>query len=193
MVTDMLDWTIARSGSKMPSTILLPAWSSWAPPHAGSHVADAARVKALKAIARATFKKAPEKLTKALSAHSAELQDLSDSFERTTIFTQHVIEICTYFETKTTMFAGEEVCPRCVPVGREEWDSISELTGDSQVVPRDMAVLHYMNERREPIAREHTKMAKFSSVQDDLYLSVCERLKDMGADGLDMQRARQGP
>lgn len=79
-------------------------------PHAGSHVADAARIKALKAIAAATFKKTPEKLMTALSAHSTELQDLSDSFERTTIFTQHVIEICTYFESKTTKFAGQEVC-----------------------------------------------------------------------------------
>jgi hypothetical protein len=80
-------------------------------PHAGSHVADAARIKTLKAIAAATFKKPPEKLVKALSAHSTELQDLSDNFERTTIFTQHLIEICTYYETKTTKFAGEEVCP----------------------------------------------------------------------------------
>jgi hypothetical protein len=56
----------------------------------------------LKAIAAATFKKPPEKLIKALSAHSTELQDLSDNFERTTVFTQHVIEICTYYETKTT-------------------------------------------------------------------------------------------
>lgn len=77
-------------------------------PHAGSHVTDAARVKMLKALARATFKKAPENLIRALSAHSNELQDLSASFERTTIFTQHMIEICTYFETKTTKFVGEE-------------------------------------------------------------------------------------
>ncbi len=79
-------------------------------PHAGSHVTDAARTKLLKAIARATFKKAPEKLISALSAHSSELQDLSDSFENTTIFTQHVIEICTYYESMTQKFAGEEVC-----------------------------------------------------------------------------------
>lgn len=81
-------------------------------PHAGSHVADAVRIKLLKAIARATFKKPPEKLITALSAHSPELQDLSDSFENTTIFTQHVIEICTYYETMTQKFAGEEV--RCL-------------------------------------------------------------------------------
>ncbi|KAK4095782.1 hypothetical protein N658DRAFT_490443, partial [Parathielavia hyrcaniae] len=104
----------------------------------------------LKAIAAATFKKAPEKLMKALSAHSTELQDLSDGFERTTLFTQHLIEICTYFETKTTKFAGEE-----------------------------------------PIAKEHAKMAKFPSAQDDLYQSICERLRDMGNDGLAMHRARQ--
>ena len=78
-------------------------------PHAGSHIADALRVKVLKAIAGATFKKAPQKLLKALSAYSNELQDLSNSFEKTTIFTQHVIEICTYYETRTTKLAGEEV------------------------------------------------------------------------------------
>jgi triacylglycerol esterase/lipase EstA (alpha/beta hydrolase family) len=78
-------------------------------PHAGSHVADALRAKVLKAIAGATFKKAPENLIKALSAHSNDLQDLSTSFERTTLFTQHLIEICTYYETKTTKYAGEEV------------------------------------------------------------------------------------
>jgi hypothetical protein len=56
-----------------------------------------------------------------------------------------------------------------------------------------MAILHYMNERQEPIAKEHRKMAKFPDFCDDLYRSVCERLKDMGADGLETQRARQGP
>ncbi|KAI9150045.1 SERAC1 protein [Paramyrothecium foliicola] len=136
-------------------------------PHAGSHVADTARVKMLKALARATFKKAPENLVRALSAHSNELQDLSSSFERTTIFTQHVIEICTYYETKTTKFAGEEV------------------------VPQAMTKLHYLNEREEGIAKEHTKMAKFPHAQDDTYQSVAQRLKDMGADGLNAQRARQ--
>ena len=78
-------------------------------PHAGSHVADAARTKVLKAIARATFKKPPEKLVTALSAHSSELYDLSQSFENTTTLTQGIIEICTYFETKTQKFAGGEV------------------------------------------------------------------------------------
>jgi len=77
-------------------------------PHAGSHVADLNRVRVLKAIAGATFKKPPEKLINALSAYSGELQDLSASFERTTIFTQHLIEICTYYETKTTRFTGKE-------------------------------------------------------------------------------------
>ncbi|CCF35507.1 SERAC1 [Colletotrichum higginsianum] len=132
-------------------------------PHAGSHVTDAARVKMLKALARATFKKAPENLIRALSAHSNELQDLSASFERTTIFTQHMIEICTYFETKTTKF----------------------------VVPRAMTSLHYLNEREEGIAKEHTKMAKFSDAQDDMYQSIRQRLADMGTDGLNAKTARQ--
>ncbi|TID01835.1 Protein SERAC1 [Colletotrichum higginsianum] len=136
-------------------------------PHAGSHVTDAARVKMLKALARATFKKAPENLIRALSAHSNELQDLSASFERTTIFTQHMIEICTYFETKTTKFVGEEV------------------------VPRAMTSLHYLNEREEGIAKEHTKMAKFSDAQDDMYQSIRQRLADMGTDGLNAKTARQ--
>lgn len=122
-------------------------------PHAGSHVADAGRIKVLKAIARATFKTAPENLIGALSAHSNELQDLSRSFERTTIFTQHLIEICTYYETKTTKFTGEEV------------------------VPRAMAALHYLNEREEGIAKEHRAMAKFRDANDDTYRSICQRLK----------------
>lgn len=137
-------------------------------PHAGSRVADAVRTKLLKAIARATFQKPPEKLISALSAHSSELQELSDSFENITIFTQHVIEICTYYETKTQKYAGEVV------------------------VPRDSAVLHYLNEHKEPIPREHTKMTKFIDVNDNLYKSVCERLKDMAGDGLEAQRAHQG-
>lgn len=61
-----------------------------------------------------------------------------------------------------------------------------------QVVPRHLAILHYMNEREEPIAKEHAKMAKFLSAQDDLYQSICERLRDMGSDGLAMHKARQG-
>jgi hypothetical protein len=55
-----------------------------------------------------------------------------------------------------------------------------------------MAILHYMNERKEPTAKEHRKMAKFPNAQDDLYRSVCERLKDMATDGLGIQRARRG-
>ncbi|KAK4124663.1 hypothetical protein N657DRAFT_633694 [Parathielavia appendiculata] len=98
---------------------------------------------------------------------SIELQDLRNSFERPTIFTQHVINICTFFETKTIKFAGEEI------------------------VPRDMAILHYMNERKEPVAKEHAKMAKFTNAQNDLYQSICERLRDMGTDGLHIQRACQ--
>jgi len=77
-------------------------------PHLGSHVTDKTRVQILKAIGGVTFKNAPENLLKALAAHSNELQDLSTSFEKTTLFTQHTIEICTYFETKTTKFAGKE-------------------------------------------------------------------------------------
>ena len=48
-----------------------------------------------------------------------------------------------------------------------------------------MALLHYLNERKEPIPREHTKMTKFRDTNDDLYKSVRERLKDMAADGLE--------
>ena len=81
-------------------------------PHAGSRVTDAARTNVLQAIAKATFKTAPPKLVSALSAHSSELLELSNTFERTTIFTQHAMEICTYYETKTQKFVGEEVCPR---------------------------------------------------------------------------------
>jgi tRNA G26 N,N-dimethylase Trm1 len=77
-------------------------------PHFGSHLADKTRIQVLKAIGKATFMNAPEKLLKALSAHSNELQDLSTSFEKTTIFTRQEIEMCTYYETKTTKFAGKE-------------------------------------------------------------------------------------
>ncbi|KAH7171267.1 SERAC1 [Dactylonectria macrodidyma] len=135
-------------------------------PHAGSHVADANRVKVLKAIARATFKKVPKNLVTALSAHSRELQNLSTSFERTTLFTEHVIEICTYFEMQSTRFAGAEV------------------------VPEAMARLHYLNERLEGIPKEHTKMAKFSGPEDDGYTSIRQRLKAMGSDGLEALKAR---
>ncbi|KAL2844563.1 hypothetical protein BJY01DRAFT_214829 [Aspergillus pseudoustus] len=138
-------------------------------PHLGSHVADKTRVQVLKAIGKATFMNAPERLLRALSAHSNELQDLSTSFEKTTLFTQHEIEICTYYETKTTKFAGKE-----------------------EVVPRSMAVLHYLNEREEPIAAEHADMTKFPSKQDDTFQSIRQRIEDMGNDGLDVLKARQG-
>ncbi|KAK4212763.1 hypothetical protein QBC37DRAFT_186794 [Rhypophila decipiens] len=136
-------------------------------PHSGSHVTNAARVKVLKAIARATFTKVPENLINALSAHSFELQELSRNFENTTIFSQHIIEICTYYETKTQKFLGEEV------------------------VPLEMTVLHYQNERTEPIPNEHTKMIKFESANDNLYKSVCDRLKEMATDGIEARTARQ--
>ena len=55
-----------------------------------------------------------------------------------------------------------------------------------------MAILHYLNERKEPIPREHTKMTKFPDVNDDLYQSICQRLKDMAADGMEAQGAGQG-
>lgn len=56
-----------------------------------------------------------------------------------------------------------------------------------------MTSLHYLNEREEGIAKEHTEMAKFPNAQDDTYQSIRQRLKDMGTDGLNAQRARQGP
>jgi hypothetical protein len=77
-------------------------------PHFGSNVAEKTRIQVLKAIGKATFMNAPEKLLKALSARSNELQDTSTNFEKTTIFTRHEIEMCTYYETKTTRFAGKE-------------------------------------------------------------------------------------
>ena len=55
-----------------------------------------------------------------------------------------------------------------------------------------MAAMHYLNEREEPIAAGHTEMTKFPSAQDGTYQSVCQRLKDMGEDGLEALRARQG-
>ena len=78
-------------------------------PHAGSNVTDKTRVKLLQAVARATFKEAPPKIVKALEANSDELLELSDTFEKTTIFTQHNINMCTYYETRSTSFIGEEV------------------------------------------------------------------------------------
>jgi len=55
-----------------------------------------------------------------------------------------------------------------------------------------MAVLHYLNEREEPIAAEHTKMTRFPNSEDGTYQSICQRLMDMGKDGLDALRVRQG-
>jgi hypothetical protein len=55
-----------------------------------------------------------------------------------------------------------------------------------------MALLHYLNEREEGIAKEHTKMATFSSPDDGTYQSIRQRLKDMGTDGLEALRARPG-
>jgi hypothetical protein len=78
-------------------------------PHAGSGVTTKLRVKILERLARATFKSAPEKLIKALEANSHELLELSDNFEKTTIFTKHQIDMCTYYETRTTALLGEEV------------------------------------------------------------------------------------
>lgn len=84
-------------------------------PHAGSHTTEKKRVRLLTGLARTTFKKPPEKLVKALAAHSDELLDLSDDFERTTIFTKQKIEMWTYYETITTRFLGEEV-RRCYQI-----------------------------------------------------------------------------
>jgi hypothetical protein len=54
-----------------------------------------------------------------------------------------------------------------------------------------MAVLHYLNEREEPIAAEHAHMTKFRSEQDDTFQSIRQRIQDMGLDGLGALRARQ--
>jgi hypothetical protein len=77
-------------------------------PHAGSGITGKMRVKMLQQIAKASFKKVPEKIVKALEANSDELLELSDGFEKTTIFTRHEINICTYYETRTTRLLGEE-------------------------------------------------------------------------------------
>jgi len=45
----------------------------------------------------------------ALEANSDELLELSDYFAKTTIFTGKGIQICTYYETRTTPFLSEEV------------------------------------------------------------------------------------
>ena len=55
-----------------------------------------------------------------------------------------------------------------------------------------MAALHYLNEREEGIPKEHTEMAKFSGPDDGMYQSIRNRLRDMGTDGLDVLKARQG-
>jgi hypothetical protein len=77
-------------------------------PHAGSSVTAKMRVKMLQQIAKASFKNAPEKIVKALEANSDELLDLTDGFEKTTIFTRHEINICTYYETRASKLLGEE-------------------------------------------------------------------------------------
>jgi predicted AlkP superfamily pyrophosphatase or phosphodiesterase len=59
-----------------------------------------------------------------------------------------------------------------------------------QVVPRSMAVLHYLNGREEPIAAEHAHMTKFRSQQDDKFQYIRQRIQDMALDGLDAVRAR---
>jgi hypothetical protein len=46
---------------------------------------------------------------KALSAHSGELSDLTDRFEKSTIFVKHEIEICSYYELVTTAGVGQRV------------------------------------------------------------------------------------
>jgi len=78
-------------------------------PQAGSDVVKKDRVKMLERVAAFTFKKPPKKIIKALAAHSDEVEELSDNFQKTTIFTKHDIEICSYYETVTTKFLGEEV------------------------------------------------------------------------------------
>jgi hypothetical protein len=55
-----------------------------------------------------------------------------------------------------------------------------------------MAVLHYLNEREEPIAAEHADMTKFRNEQDDTFQSIRQRIQDMAHDGLDALEARQG-
>jgi hypothetical protein len=82
-------------------------------PHAGSAVAAKKRVRLLQALAKASFKAAPERLVRALEANSDELLELSDNFEKTTIFTKGEIEICSYYETMSTKFLGEEVSCLC--------------------------------------------------------------------------------
>lgn len=77
-------------------------------PHAGSHVEELNRIKTLKLLAKAISVNYPDKLVKTLSAQSDGLLDLSEDFEKTTIFIKHEIEICTYYETKTTPLLGSQ-------------------------------------------------------------------------------------
>ena len=91
-------------------------------PHAGSSVTTLKRVEILKAIAKASFKQAPEKLLRALEANSDELCELSDAFERTTIFTERKVEMSTYYELMTTKLVGAEV--------RDEWHALSIIYRD---------------------------------------------------------------
>jgi hypothetical protein len=77
-------------------------------PHAGCHVEELTRIKTLKLLAKAISISYPDKLVKTLSAQSDGLLDLSEDFEKTTIFIKHEIEICTYYETKTTFLLGSE-------------------------------------------------------------------------------------
>ena len=78
-------------------------------PHAGSGITHKLAVKTLQLLSKASFKNAPDKLLKALEANSDKLIELSDNFAKTTIFTAKGIQICTYYETCTTPFIGEEV------------------------------------------------------------------------------------
>lgn len=78
-------------------------------PQAGSGIVKKDRVKILENLARITFKKAPKKIVSALAAHCDELERLSSDFQKTTIFTKHEIEMCSYYETITTKFLGEAV------------------------------------------------------------------------------------
>jgi hypothetical protein len=78
-------------------------------PQAGSGVETLVRVRILENIARVTFKKPPGRLTQALAAHSDEVLELSENFQKTTMFTRHEIEICSFYETKTTKSIGQEV------------------------------------------------------------------------------------
>ena len=78
-------------------------------PHAGSGVAKKLRIQLLTQFAKLSFKKVPKKIIKALEVNSDELLELSDNFEKSTLFTQHEVAICTYYETRTTPFLGEEV------------------------------------------------------------------------------------